>query len=429
MQKKNVSPWSWIPSLYFTEGLPYIIVMSLSVIMYKRLGISNADIALYTSFLYFPWVLKPFWSPFVDIIKTKKWWIVIMQLVFFIALLGVSFSLQTSSFFKISLVFFWLLAFSSATHDIAADGFYMIALDERKQAYFVGIRNTFYRLAMVTGQGVLVVLAGFLEKLDFFDSPEGLLEVWSIVFCLVSFLCLFVSVFHYFIIPKLNEDSEKKIITIKELKSDFILSFKTYIAKKDFYMIIAFTLTYRLGESQLTKIASPFLLDERVKGGLQMSTSEVGFVYGTVGTIALVVGGLLGAYLCSRDGLKKWLWYMVFAINLPNLVYVYLSFVMPDSLFLIASSVVVEQFGYGFGFTAFMLYLIYISEGRFKTSHFAFSTGLMALGMMIPGMFSGIIQEFLSYRLFFIWVCISTIPSFLVVYYLNLDFLSLKKKN
>jgi len=427
MQKKNVSPWSWIPSLYFTEGLPYIIVMSLSVIMYKRLGVSNADIALYTSFLYFPWVLKPFWSPFVDIIKTKRWWIVIMQVVFFIALLGVSFSLQTSSFFKISLVFFWLLAFSSATHDIAADGFYMIALDERKQAYFVGIRNTFYRLAMVTGQGVLVVLAGFLEKLDFFDSPEGILKVWSIVFCLVSFLCLFVSVFHYFIIPKLNEDSEKKIITIKELKSDFILSFKTYIAKKDFYMIIAFTLTYRLGESQLTKIASPFLLDERLKGGLQMSTSEVGFVYGTVGTIALVVGGLLGAYLCSRDGLKKWLWYMVLAINLPNLVYVYLSFVMPDSLFLIASSVVVEQFGYGFGFTAFMLYLIYISEGRFKTSHFAFSTGLMALGMMIPGMFSGIIQEFLSYRLFFIWVCISTIPSFLVVYYLNLDSLGLKK--
>lgn len=423
MKKINTSnsPWAWIPSLYFTEGLPYIIVMSLSVIMYKRLGISNTDIALYTSFLYLPWVLKPFWSPIVDILKTKRWWIIIMQFIFFISLMGVSYSLQTLNFFKFSLAFFWLLAFSSATHDIAADGFYMIGLNQHKQAYFIGIRSTFYRLAMIMGQGVLVVLAGYLEESSYFSQQNSILYSWSLVFCIVSILCLVLSVYHFFILPRPKLDSNRETISYSVIKLDFIESFSSYVKKKNIGIILAFTLTYRLGESQLSKIASPFLLDDRNIGGLQLSTSEVGFIYGTAGLIALVVGGLLGAYLCSRDGLKKWIWYMVLSINLPNLVYVYLSIMMPKSLFVISTCVVVEQFGYGFGFTAFMLYMIHISEGKFKTSHFAFSTGLMALGMMIPGLFSGYIQELLSYKMFFIWVCISTIPSFIAVSRLNID--------
>lgn len=422
MKSNNRSPWAWVPSLYFAEGLPYVIVVNISLIMYKRLEISNADIALYTSWLYFPWVLKAIWSPFVDVLKSKRWWIVSMQLLMGAGLAGVAFTIPTTLFFQSTLAFFWLLAFSSATHDIAADGFYMYGMDESKQAYFIGVRSTFYRLAMIAGQGGLVYLAGKLEEMKLFGNEEASIPMaWALTFYVAAALFIIFSFYHKFSLPYPKEDQDKEVKSISNIFYDFWKTVVTFFAKKDIWVILGLLLTYRLGESQLIKMASPFLLDKPEVGGLGLSTTEVGVVYGTIGVIFLTIGGILGGYAASRKGLKYWLWPMVIAINLPNLVYVYLSYALPDSFFLVCASVAVEQFGYGFGFTAYMLYQIYISEGEHKTAHFAFCTGLMAAGMMFPGMISGWLQELLGYQHFFIWVIICTIPSFIMVKLIHVD--------
>lgn len=606
-KSKTRSPWAWIPSLYFAEGLPYVVVMTVAVIMYKRLGISNADIALYTSWLYLPWVIKPFWSPLVDILKSKRWWIVSMQLLIGAGLAGIAFTIPTTLFFQSTLAFFWLLAFSSATHDIAADGFYMYGIDDNQQAYFIGIRSTFYRLAMITGQGLLIILAGFFEVVwgldpveikvnasiqdenkiellaeestqvsneDFYfildetnlsiktgeileanfdsisnhvknsniengfvlkekdkeeegdedswwdrsvvDPLEGFIKgnfgsakyskekeitkgnvgvvnvklshepeenkeivlslsrkkgnesinlisserlvftknnwdkeaillfqvdpkinksvssvfigrsgnipmAWSITFFILAISFLIFCFYHKFALPKPEEDNEDKLEGFREVMKDFWETFMAFFKKRDIGVILGMLLFYRLGESQLVKMASPFLLDGREIGGLGLSTSDVGIIYGTIGILFLTIGGILGGLAASRKGLKYWLWPMVIAINLPNLVYVYLSYALPESFVLVCISVAVEQFGYGFGFTAYMLYQIYVSEGKHKTAHFAFCTGFMALGMMIPGMVSGWIQELIGYEHFFIWVILCTIPSFIMVKLIKID--------
>lgn len=410
------NPWLWIPSLYLAEGLPYVVVMTVSVIMYKRLEISNTEIALYTSWLYLPWVLKPFWSPIVDLLKTKRFWIIILQLVIGAGLAGVAFTLPTNNFFQYTLAFFWLLAFSSATHDIAADGFYMLGLKQHLQAYFVGIRSTFYRIAMLAGQGLLVILAGHLE-----ESSGKIHFAWQITFLIIAALFFLFFIYHLFIIPKPKSDSHREKITLNHFTNEFIRTFVSFFRKKKILVTVLFILLYRLGESQLIKMASPFLLDSKEVGGLGLSTSDVGFVYGTVGVIALSLGGILGGIAASRHGLKFWLWWMLIAINLPDLVYVYLAAAQTSNFILINICVAVEQFGYGFGFTAFMLYLILISDGEYKTAHFAIATGLMALGMMLPGMISGWIQEQVGYLNFFIWVCISTIPAFIITKFIKID--------
>lgn len=416
MTKRNKSPWTWVPSLYFAEGLPYVVVMTFAVVMYKRLGISNTDIGIYTSWLYLPWVIKPFWSPIVDTLKSKRWWIVTMQLFIGAGLAGIAFTIPTSLFFQSTLAFFWLLAFSSATHDIAADGFYMYGLNEGEQAYFVGIRSTFYRLAMIAGQGGLVFLAGQLEEMTLFSNETPSIPfAWSLVFYIITAIFIVFAFYHNLFLPKPQEDIDKIALGFKQVVSDFRKTIVTFFNKKDIWVILGLILTYRLGESQLVKMASPFLLDDREIGGLGLSTSDFGIIYGTIGVIFLTVGGILGGLVIARKGLKYWLWPMVVAINIPNLVYVYLSYTLPDSFYLISVSVAIEQFGYGFGFTAYMLYQIYVSEGEHKTAHFAFCTGLMALGMMLPGMFSGYIQELIGYQHFFIWVIICTIPSFIMV--------------
>ncbi len=601
-KNKKLSAWTWVPSLYFAEGIPYVIVMTVSVIMYKRMGISNTDIALYTSWLYLPWVIKPFWSPVVDLLKTKRWWIVIMQLFIGGGLAGVALTIPMSSFFQYSLAFFWLLAFSSATHDIAADGFYMLALDEHKQAYFIGIRSTFYRLAMITGQGLLIILAGFiesntgLEPVNFniktqqnstewvvpkfnidtnktldkqhfiisssnydlglnklsatkaseikkwahkenisnnfvendkistkktswwtenvskplkhklqktfgtkndtkttnttqgniaivgirlaiapkddekivinIDRQKGdknlsLIEgqrlvfnaqnwnkpawvliqadsklskitntsfkglsgdiplAWTITFIILSGLFIVFMIYHKFMLP--TPESDIATGSGKDMIKEFFATFSSFFTKENAGISIAFILLFRLGESQLVKLASPFLLDAREQGGLGLTTGDIGLIYGTIGILFLTIGGILGGWLAARNGLKHWIWLMVLAINLPNLAYVYLAMFTPDNIWLISSAVALEQFGYGFGFTAYMLYMIYYSEGKNKTAHYAISTGLMALGMMIPGMISGWLQEILGYSNFFIWVMICTIPGFIIVKFLKID--------
>lgn len=410
------NPWFWIPTLYYAQGIPYVVAMTVSVIMFKRMGISNSDIALYTSWLYLPWVIKPLWSPVVDILKTKRFWIVIMQLVVGAALAGVAFTIPGSNFFKWSLAFLWLLAFSSATHDIAADGFYMLGLSKHKQAFFVGIRNTFYRLAMLSGQGLLVVLAGFLE-----EQTDDIPRSWSLTFFILAALFFAFLIYHFFILPRPAEDTERSAAGTKEVLTAFLETFASFFKKKQVVVAISFMLLFRLGEAQLVKLASPFLLDSTEVGGLGLSTTDIGFVYGTAGIIALTLGGILGGIVIAMHGLKKWLWPMAFALNVPNLVYVAFAYWQPSSLWWITSGVVIEQFGYGFGFTAYMLFMIYFADGLSKTAHYAICTGFMALGMMLPGMVSGWIQEQIGYQMFFIWVVICTLPGFALLPFMKID--------
>ncbi len=410
------NPWAWVPTLYFAEGLPYFAVMTISVIMYKRLGLSNTDIALYTSWLYLPWVIKPFWSPFVDILKTKRWWITTMQILIGAGLSGIAFTLPTSFYLQATLAFFWLMAFSSATHDIAADGFYMLALDDSQQSFFVGIRSIFYRLASITGQGFLIILAGHLET-----STSNIPYAWSITFFIMTGLFIAFFVYHRFILPYPVSDTGKSANTPKDVLKEFLNTFRSFFTKKGVAIALLFILTYRLAEAMLVRLAYPFLLDSREIGGLGLKTEDAGLTYGTVGVISLILGGIIGGILASRKGLKYWIWPMALAITFPNAAYLILAYFQPENFLWINVAVAFEQFGYGFGFTAYMLFMIYFSQGEHKTAHYSICTGFMALGMMLPGMAAGWIQEQLGYLNFFIFIMIMIIPTLLIIPFLEID--------
>ena len=407
------SPWWWIPSLYFGQGLPYVVVMTLSVVMYKNLGIGNTEIALYTSWLYLPWVIKPLWSPLVDIVRTKRWWIVTLQLFIGAALAAVALTLPMPGFFQLSLALFWLMAFSSATHDIAADGFYMLALPQHAQAAFVGVRSMFYRIAMIAGQGGLVFLAGQLTEAT--GHPE---RAWQLVMFVLAAVFVLLFVWHRFMLPRPVVDRPRS--DGQPLWAGFVETFTSFFRRPDIGLVLAFLLLFRLGEAQLVKLVTPFLLDPAARGGMGLSTSAVGIVYGTVGVIALTCGGLLGGWVVSQHGLKRWLWPMVAAIHAPNLLFVALAVWQPADVWLIAAAVAFEQFGYGFGFAAYLLFMIMVSDGPSKTAHYALCTGFMALGMMLPGMASGWLQQQLGYVNFFVWVCVATLPSVVIAAFVRI---------
>jgi PAT family beta-lactamase induction signal transducer AmpG len=600
------NPWAWIPSLYFAEGIPYVVVMTVSVIFYKRMGISNTDIALYTSWLYLPWVLKPLWSPIVEILKTKRFWIIIMQLLIGAGLGGVALTSPMPAFFNYTLAFFWLLAFSSATHDIAADGFYMLGLSQHDQVWFVGIRSTFYRIAMITAQGLLIILAGHYESTsglpaveiqvsasptvaavapthpdslvivpqagdlriivpqsantmsvvtlekkqtdslvgfakkwnqnhgftaaekvaaakkdigwweEYISAPAGnflrrnfapadskpkqltssgntgyvycylssrppegkeiivtfarergdeisLVEgsrfafnasnwnkpaiavvqidskfrgetasyfkyragdlpyAWMLTFYIVAGLFILLFAYHKFILPYPTSDKTLDTRGLGGLFKEFFATFSVFFKKKNIVIIILFLILYRFAEAQLVKMVSPFLLDPREVGGLGLTTGQIGFAYGTMGIVALTIGGLLGGFFAAKKGLKATLWWFVCILHFPDLVFVVLAYLQPENFWAITAGVALEQFGYGFGFTAYMLYMLYVAEGEFKTAHYAICTGFMALGMMVPGMFSGWLQDIVGYQHFFVWVMISTIPGFLVAAFIKVD--------
>lgn len=602
--QKKTSPWAWIPTLYFAQGLPYVAVMTISVIMYKRLGISNTDIALYTSWLYLPWVIKPFWSPFIDLLKTKRWWVVTMQMLVGAGLAGIAFTIPAPHFFQITLAIFWLVAFSSATHDIAADGFYMLALDTHDQAMYVGIRSTFYRVATIAGQGLLVILAGLLEsntgltplslevkagpqyaseialpstdyvtdsnndemhfvatpavleigtaanpaqvdsvnawvkqqniangfaapetaattqsstaakgqelskfelfikntfgenrertqhqltgnigvikvclsqqpkpgekvvlntvhktgdqsifltqgdRIEFnadnwnkpayitiqvdpklkeassasFESTSGNIALaWSITFFVLAGFFIAIFLYHKYILPKPASDRAVCEATASNIFKEFFATFVTFFKKKQVWVAVLFMLLYRLPEAQLVKLINPFLLDPKELGGLGLTTGQVGLVYGTIGILGLTVGGIIGGIVAAKGGLRKWLWPMAWSISLTCATFVYLSYYQPDSLFIINLCVFIEQFGYGFGFTAYMLYLIYFSDGEHKTAHYAICTAFMALGMMLPGMAAGWLQELIGYKHFFYWVMICCAATIAVCAFIKID--------
>ena len=609
---KKVNPWAWIPTLYFAQGLPYVAVMTISVIMYKRLGISNTDIALYTGWLYLPWVIKPFWSPFIDILKTKRWWTVTMQFILAFALAAIALSIPTSFFFQLTLAVFWVVGFTSATHDIAADGFYMLALTEHEQSFYVGIRSTFYRIATVAGQGLLVIIAGlietgtglepatvqvnvspsytnvialpqfdqveiddkreayfmftepvvnagmFIDAVDTKQARERIAEIekqikesniangfvegdqviqsqtntknskqesaftswvrdtfgekrevtddivdnavvvgvrlskqpeadetkvlnitfkegdqsirleqnklsprfefnasnwdkpaymlfrvdhklksetsavfegasgnipfaWMMVFIVLSVFFFGVSIYHNWILPRPTSDHSTKNVTAQNIIKEFFETFKSFFTKKQAFVAILFMLLYRFPEAQLVKLINPFLLDPMDKGGLGLTTGQVGFVYGTIGIIGLTLGGIIGGFVAAKGGLKKWLWPMAWSMSLTCLTFVYLSYAQDHSLLTVNICIFIEQFGYGFGFTAYMLFLIYFSEGEHKTAHYAICTGFMALGMMLPGMAAGWLQETIGYRHFFIWTIICCAATIGICAFIKID--------
>lgn len=406
-QKKNA--WSWVPTLYFTEGLPYFAVTVISVILYKRMGVDNSDIALYTSWLYLPWVIKPFWSPIVEMLFTRRAWIVTAQLFMGALLAAIAFTIPVDGFFQWSLALFWLIAFSSATHDIAADGFYMLGLSGEQQSFFSGIRSIFYRIATIFGQGILIIIAGKLEK-----YTGSIATAWSITFAITAAITILLGGYHSVALPRPASDVSRNLGSVKEAVYSFKDILVTYFQKPGIVPALLFMLLFRLPEAQLVKMLNPFLLDSRSAGGLALTTEQIGVTYGTIGVIGLIIGGLAGGIAISRKGLKYWLWPMVAAISLPDLVYVYLSYAQPGSIAVVNSCIFVEQMGYGFGFTAYMLYLIYFAQGKYPTAHYAISTAFMALGMMLPGMVSGHIQEIIGYKLFFVWVMVCCIATFAV---------------
>lgn len=428
MKRAKRSPWAWIPTLYVAEGLPYFAVNTLAVLMYTRMGVSNSEMAFYTGWLYLPWVIKPFWSPFVDIMRTKRWWTITMQVLIAVSMVAVAFLLPTPMYFSATLSAFWLMAFCSATHDIAADGYYMLALEHHEQAAYVGLRSTFYRIASVVGQGGLVVVAGVLERITG-DIPLA----WSMVFVILSIVFFALSAYHTRAMAKVPADDERGGATAADVMKDFATTFASFFRKPHIVTALAFMLLYRFPEAMLVKLVQPFLVQSPGVGGLGLSTEQVGIVNGTVGVVGLLLGGILGGVCISRGGLKRWLWPMALALTLPCGFYCYLAMVQPTDFWLISGGIFVEQFGYGFGFAAFMLYLIYFSEGEHKTSHYAFCTAFMALGMMLPGMAAGWIHEQLDgvnifggegaqgYVNFFWWVMVCCIPTFIVCAIVKID--------
>lgn len=430
MKTNQPSPWMWIPTLYFAEGIPYFIVNNISVTMFTKMGVPNGAMALFTSLLYLPWAIKPLWSPFVDILKTKRWWILSMQILMSVTFILTTLSIphpdaatiasQTTpiSLFTFTLILFIVTAFASATHDIAADGFYMLALDQQQQSFFVGIRSTFYRLSSIFGQGVLVYIAGYIER-----TSHNIPLSWTLTMAITSVIFTLVSLYHTFVLPKPKADGIRHIEESQQRQAqaiwkEFARTFVTFIRKPGVLLAIVFMLLYRLPEAFLLKMVNPFLLDSQPKGGLALATDEVGVIYGTIGVLFLTLGGIIGGVASSRWGLKKALWPMALFMTLPCATFVYMSMFHPTNVVIISTCVAIEQFGYGFGFTAYMLYMMYFSEGEFTTAHYAICTAFMALSMMIPGMFAGYLQEWLGYEGFFWMVmvcCVATVAVTIVV--------------
>ncbi len=411
MIMKQISPWAYIPSAYFLEGMPYIIINTVSVVLYADLGYANDQIAFWTGWLYLPWILKMFWSPLVDGCGTKRRWLLGAQLALaavFLLLGGLNAwnafthaqAAANTTFLTLSL--FGLLggAFVSATLDIATDGYYLLALTAPQQGYFVGVRTIFYRLAMIIGSGLLVSAAGAVAKY----VPA--FQNWTWLFVFLAVLFAGGAAWHQFILPVPAADKPARTANGKNIWAD---AFKTYFTQKNIVYILLFILLYRFGEALLEKIVPLFLIKPTAEGALGLSMQQYGLIKGTLGLGAIIAGNLAGGWLLGKFGFKKCIWPFALALVLPNFFYVYLAAVKPG-LSIVAALITLENFGYGLAMMALTVFIMYVSRGTYKTSHYAIATGIMALGMMVPSMLSGKLQLLLGYQTFFaVTACISLV--------------------
>ena len=382
--------------------------MAVSLVLYKQMGLSNTAITFYTSWMYLPWILKPIWSPFIDLVRTKRWWVLLTELLLGAAFGGIAFTIPTSFWLQGTLFFFWVVAFTGASHCVAADGFYMLALNDRQQAWFMGIRQLADRLATIFGQGLLVMVAGNLQVV----FRGSISYSWSLVFYGLTGLFIALWLWHNYALPRAAADVQHPYAGVGAIWRGFVATFHTFFAKKGIVVALLFIVLFRLPEALLSKMTPLFLIDAGHNGGLGLSPQELGFVQGTVGVIGAALGSLLGGIVASHDGLRRWMWPMVVAYTLPDVVYIFLSYALPDNLMVINGCVFLEQFGYGFGLTAYMLFLIYYNRGEFRTSHYALSSALMMLSLMLPGLMAGALQESMGYRQFFIFVLLACAVTF-----------------
>ena len=425
---KSINPWLWVPTLYFLEGIPYFLVNNISMVMFNQMGVPNGEMSFFTTLLYFPWALKFLWAPFVDLIKTKRWWFLTMQfLMLGLAVLTI-FSIPHPSpeviaamgtevkLFTGVLIAFIIMAFASATHDIAADGFYMLALTSGVQAEMIGWRSVFYRLSNVFCNSALIAIPGIIYDWTIKQGEANMPMAWQVTMVITAVIFAIMAVWHVFFTPRPDTDKPNADTTAKDIVTGFGKAFATYFTKPALWVAIAFMLLYRLPEGFLMKMIYPFLLGARDTGGLGMTMQELGVVYGAIGVIFLLLGGILGGYYISKVGLKKAFWWMALAMTLPCLSFVYLSMFLPTNMVYIAIAIAIEQFGYGFGFTAYMMYMMFFSEGEFKTSHYAICTSFMALSMILPGLVAGYIQEAIGYQHFFWMVIACSVATFTVTF-------------
>jgi MFS transporter, PAT family, beta-lactamase induction signal transducer AmpG len=407
---KKINPAFWVPTLYFAEGLPFVVINVVSVLMYKAMNVSDARIAFFTTIVIFPWTLKPLWGPFLEMFKTKKYFVVATQFIGGISFGLLALTLQTHNFFGYSLAFFAIIAFNGATHDIAADGVYINVLDSKEQAKYIGWQGAFYNVAKVLSQGAFVFIAGELEQ------SIGLVTAWTIVMTVFGAIMVLLSLYHSRMLPV--GGSSEPIKTAKEAFATFRKVFITFFEKKYIAWGIAFIILYRFAEGQAMKIVPLFLRAARSVGGIGLSTAQIGIIYGFFPPAAFILGAILAGYFTSKLGLRKSLFILCAFFNIPFAVYVFLAFALPVSLYTIGAAVVFEYFGYGAGFIGLTLFMMQqIAPGKYKMAHYAFATGIMNLGLMIPSALSGFISDFLGYKHFFLWVMIATIPSFLITWF------------
>ena len=425
---KSINPWLWVPTLYFLEGIPYFLVNNISMVMFNQMGVPNGEMSFFTTLLYFPWALKFLWAPFVDLIKTKRWWFLTMQFLMLglavltifsipqvdaatIAAMGTEVKLFTGV-----LIAFIIMAFASATHDIAADGFYMLALTSGVQAAMIGWRSVFYRLSNVFCNSALLVVPGVIYDWTIKQGESNMPLAWQVTMVITAVIFALMAVWHMFFTPRPDSDKPNAETTVKDIVTGFGKAFATYFTKPGLWVAILFMLLYRLPEGFLMKMIYPFMLGSREVGGLGLDMKTVGVVYGGIGVVFLLIGGILGGYYISKVGLKKAFWWMALAMTLPCLSFVYLSVFLPDNILNIIIALAIEQFGYGFGFTAYMMYMMFFSDGEFKTSHYAICTSFMALSMILPGLVAGYIQEAIGYQNFFWMVIACSVGTFLATF-------------
>ena len=406
--KSKGSPWLWVPTLYLVEGLPYAIVNTIALAVFKDMGVDNGTLGPLTTLISLPWLIKPLWSPFMDIFRSKRWWILLTQFTMLAALAVIGFCLPFCSM-SILLALFVIVAFASATHDISADGYYMLALDRQHQSSFVGIRNTFYRGGLVLGQGLLVMLGGVLQKRTG-DVPRS----WAIVLLICGVILACLAVYHLFILPRPEEDKDRREVgSSARIWSEFAESFRSFFMKQGVWWAIAFLLLFRLPEALSLNLLYPFFKDGVEVGGLGAGTEMYGLVYGTFGVVALLLGGILGGVFASRYGLRKSMWPMALSLALPCVVYLLMAIFHPTGVWPIGSLIVIDQFGYGFGFTAYTLFMMQFVDGPLKTSHYAICTAFMWLSMKLPALVAGYLQQWLGYVGFFTLVMVSCLGTFL----------------